>query len=244
LKSSDLGLKYEAAIKFYNEGKYMKAYPLFEELVTIYRGTAKAEQLYYMYAYCDYNMKDYLLAAHRFSTFAKTFPTSKYVEECLFMSALCNYHISPKFSLDQADTYQALEKMELFITKYPKSAKLDTCHQLIDILRAKLEKKSYEIAKQYLKTEDFKGAIVAFKNLLIDFPDTKYREEIVFLILKSHFLLAQNSVSSKKYERYNDTIKAYYKFADSFPQSQFSKLAENYHLIAVKEKDKNQPENI
>ena len=44
LKSRDMDAKNDYAIKLYNKGDYYKALPLFEELITVYRGTKKAEQ--------------------------------------------------------------------------------------------------------------------------------------------------------------------------------------------------------
>lgn len=44
LKSEDDALKYEKAISYYNDGNYYKALQLFDQLVTVYRGTSKAEK--------------------------------------------------------------------------------------------------------------------------------------------------------------------------------------------------------
>ena len=62
---------------------------------------------------------------------------------------------------------------------------------------------------------------------MIDFPETEYREELVFLILKSNFLLAENSIKKKKLQRIKDTIDAYYTFVDSFKESKYLKEAES-----------------
>jgi outer membrane protein assembly factor BamD len=63
-------------------------------------------------------------------------------------------------------------------------------------------------------------------NTLIDFPESKYREELIFLTLKSNFLLAENSVKKKKLQRIDNTIEAYYTFADTFKDSKFLKEAQ------------------
>ena len=243
LKSSDLKQKQEAAMKYFNEGKYYKAYPLFEELVSIYIGTSKAEELYYHFAYCEYFLGDYLIASHRFQKFHSTFPNSKYAEECHFMSAYCHYKQSPRSSLDQTTTYQAIDAMQLFINRYPNSSRIDSCNTLIDGLRSKLEIKHFNNAKQYFRTKYYKSAIIAFENMLTEFPDTDYREEVTFLILKSNYLLASNSVPSKKEERFNNTLKAYIKFADKYGKSKYIKEAEsmydNSNLQLAKLKDSN-----
>ena len=50
LRSDDPNLKYEKAVEYYQEGDYFRSMQLFDELVILYRGTAKAEKIYYYYA--------------------------------------------------------------------------------------------------------------------------------------------------------------------------------------------------
>ena len=50
LKSTDIDFKFQKAIEFFDNEEYVKAYPLFEELMTFYRGTNKAQEIYYYYA--------------------------------------------------------------------------------------------------------------------------------------------------------------------------------------------------
>ncbi|MEM9024415.1 MAG: outer membrane protein assembly factor BamD, partial [Bacteroidota bacterium] len=132
LKSTDLQYKYDRAIQYYDEGECYKAYPLFEELLAVYRGTKKSEDIYYRLAYCDYRLKDYILASHRFEQFYNNFPYSGKAEECTFMSAYCHYLNSPKPSLDQTDTEEAITAFRLFVNKYPYSPRIDTCNVLMD----------------------------------------------------------------------------------------------------------------
>jgi outer membrane protein assembly factor BamD len=234
VKSDDLNLKYEAVERFYKNAEYLKAYPMIEELLTYYRGTNRAEKLYYYYAYCDYYLEDYYLASHHFKLFTKRYPASKWTEECQFMSAYCNYKASPTFSLDQSNTTQAINELQVFANKFPKSNLLDSANTLIDVLRLKLEKKTYALAYQYYHMRNYQSAITSFKNLLEEFPNTENREKVLYLIQKSGFLLAENSVNAKKLERYEDATKAYVKFVDSYPESDYIKEAESIYDKSVK----------
>ncbi len=65
--------------------------------------------------------------------------------------------------------------------------------------------KAFISAKLYYNLDNYKASIVALNGCLIDFPESKYREEIMFMLLKSKYLLAQKSVQSKQTERYQDT---------------------------------------
>src|SRR5215207_7836077 len=74
LKSTDANAKFNAAVGYFEKKDYFRALPLFEELISIYRGQGKAEKVYYYYAYCNYYLEDYELAAYHFENFINTFP--------------------------------------------------------------------------------------------------------------------------------------------------------------------------
>ncbi len=226
LKSDDYEMKYKKTVEYYEDEKYFKAYPLIEELIAVFRGTARAEKLYYMYAYSDYYTGDLLLASHRFTQFAKTFPTSSSREECLFMSAYCQYLMSPPPNLDQESTYQAIQELQQFINTHPFSDQVDTSTVLIEELREKLELKAFQSAKLYYKTENYTAAIRTFENGMQQFPDSEYRGESEFYIFKSHYELAMKSVPQKKIERMAAAEKAYVKFVDANKESPMLREAE------------------
>ena len=225
MKGKDYDAKFDMALKYYNKKNYYKAFPLFEELMSIYRGTAKAERTYYYYAYCNYYSGDYESAAYDFDNFARTFPSSEYAEECAFMHANCFYEDSPIYSLDQTNTIKAIDKLQLFADRYPKSSRLPKCNEMIDELRFKLETKDFENAKLYYGTSQYKSAVTAFKNLTNDYPGTKYHEESMFMILKSQYQYAENSIESKKQERMQQAITFYNEFSNSYSESKFRKDA-------------------
>lgn len=224
--SNDTAKKYREAIKFYEKKDYSKALPLFEDLVTKYRGTAEAEDLSYYYAYTHYKLKDYTTARYHFKTFADTYASSPKSEECRFMAAYCFYLESPTYSLDQDNTLKAMDALQLFINLYPKSERVPEASKLIANLRAKLEQKSYENAKLFLDIGDFKSAVIAFRNSERDFPDTKYAEEMQFLTVKAQALYAGASLELKQEERYNEAIRLADEFGVNFPSSKYLKEIE------------------
>ncbi|MDP2423321.1 MAG: outer membrane protein assembly factor BamD, partial [Bacteroidales bacterium] len=184
VKSTDYEEKYQMAMVFYEQTDYYRALQLFDQLLPFYRGTDRAERLSYYYAYAHYHQRDYVLGSFYFKRFAKTFPRSQFAEECAFMSAYCQYLDSPKHSLDQTNTNEAIKELQLFINMYPQSGRIEECNRLIDNLRAKLELKDMEIARLYFKMENYTAAITAFKNVLKAFPETRFREEIMLSILR------------------------------------------------------------
>ena len=219
LKSGDINMMYEKGMDYYNEGQYVKAVTLFERVIPRMKGTEKSEELNFLQAQCYYKMKDYVMAGHYFRTFVRTFFNSPRAEEADFLGAYCYYKLTARPELDQTNTYKTLNAFALFKSKFPGSDRIDEINKLIIKLQEKLVEKSYDEAKLYYDLEKYKAAIVAIKNSLIDYPDTKYREELMFLKLKSNYLIAFNSIRAKQLERYQNTVDEYYSFIDEFRNS-------------------------
>jgi len=225
--------QYKMATKLYEEQKFNKAIQLFEKITPSYRGKPQMERIQFMVAQAHYNTKQYNLAAYYFDKFAKNYPKSSKVEEAAYLSAYSYYLASPRFSLDQKDTHEAITALQNFIFKYPNSNKVAEANENIKELTVKLEKKSFEIAKQYYHTEDYIAAIVAFDNLLSDYLGTKLKEEAMYLQFKSSYELGVNSISVKKEERLKSALKREDRFKRNFPNSEYlsevEKLTKNLH---------------
>ncbi|MNK43040.1 Outer membrane protein assembly factor BamD [compost metagenome] len=224
--SNDVAKKYQEAMRLYNKKNYAKALILFEDLSQKYRGRAEAEELNYHYALTLYKLKDYTTARYQFKSFADTYPTSKYAEECRYMSAYCYYLDSPAPSLDQENTYKAIDALQLFINFYPKSERAIDAAKYIGLLRAKLEDKAYTNAKLYYdlggagaNAVNYQSAVIALKNAQIDFPDIKYAEEMDLLIIKSQYEYARNSYEIRQEDRFNEAIAYADEFIEVHPQS-------------------------
>ncbi|HBD26917.1 outer membrane protein assembly factor BamD [Flavobacterium sp.] len=201
LKSDDVAIKNEAANKMYEAGKYAKAIRLYEQIAPAYKGKPSAERMFYFYSMSLYKSKQYYLAGYQLENFVASYPKSEKREEAAFYAAECFYKLSPEYSLDQTDTNKALDKMQRFIDIYPESQFLPQANVYVKELREKLEKKAFEIAKQYNTISDFKGALKAFENFLADYPGTPFKEQALFYRFDSAYKLAINSVESKKQER-------------------------------------------
>jgi outer membrane protein assembly factor BamD len=60
----------------------------------------------------------------------------------------------------------------------------------------------------------------------MDYPDSRYREELAYLILKSRYVMATQSVPELLEDRYRATIDEYYSFINEFPNSPYRKEAD------------------
>ncbi len=238
LKSGDLNLKMAKGKEYYNKEEYDKAIPLFEEVLATLRGTKNFEELYYYYAYSQYGAENYVMAAYHFKYIADNYPNFDKAAECEYMSAYCYYLLSPIYSLDQGDTYKAIQALQLFINNHQEDPKVVKANEIIDLLRAKLEFKATKAAELYYDIGDYKAATTALKTLLKEFPDTKNADYIQFLIIKSGYELAEQSINSKKIERYEDAISNYLNFIDKFATSKYAPEAQKIYDKAKSQLDK------
>ena len=228
LKSNNLDYKYAKAIGWYNKKEYVKAIPVLEELIGLYKGTRNTEDLYYYYAMANYRQSDYMIAAYHFKNFTNLYPNSQYAEECLYLHARCNKMLSSKAELDQTYTYKALEAYQLFLNTYPVTNYLDQCNKDIQVLRKKLETKALKNADLYYKTSNFRAAATSFETLLVQFPDIEDAERIQFMVVKANFKFAQNSIFSKKPERFYKVIENHSQFAYKYPSSKYLEETREY----------------
>ncbi len=235
LKSNDNEMKYEAAVDYYEKGDYYRAIQLFDQLIAIYRGTERLESINFYYANCYYQQGDYLLASYYFKRFAQNYPSNPKAEESMYLNAYCYYLDSPRFSLDQTNTYEAIKEMQLFINMYPNSDSIGSCNTVIDELREKLEKKAIEIGIQYYKTRHYKAAITALENVARDFPDSRNRELILYFIMKSYYFYAIYSVDEKQDERYQEAIEIYNDIIYLFPETKYHRELNSMHKNAMDE---------
>lgn len=217
--SNDNAKKFQEGKRLYDKKEYAKALGLFETLLTRYHGTDGATDLFYLNAMANYKLKDYTAAAYHFNEFATSYPSDPRAEEARFLTAYCYYLDAPAFSLDQENTYKCIEKLQLFINLYPKSDRVAEASKLIQDLRDRLEMKAYSNAKLYLVIGDNQSAVIAFGNVLRDYPDTKYAEEMEFLSVKAQYLYAHESLEFKQEDRYTQAIALADQFVEKYPKS-------------------------
>nr|WP_320058732.1 outer membrane protein assembly factor BamD [uncultured Bacteroides sp.] len=231
LKSTDYEYKYEAAKNYFAKGQYSKSATLLNELITILKGTDKAEESVYMLGMSYYNQADYQTAAQTFITYYNTYPRGTFAELARFHAGKALYLDTPEARLDQSGTYSAVQQLQLFLEYYPKSAKKQEAQDMVFELQDKLVFKEFLSAKLYYNLGNYLGnnylsCVVTAQNALKDYPYTHYREDLSILVLKSKYEMAIYSVEDKKTERYREAIDEYYAFVNEFPESKYLKDAE------------------
>jgi len=228
-KNDDWKAKYEGAMKYYETKDYYRAIALFEEVLPVTRGKLEGEKAQFYYAYAHYNDAQYILSAHYFKTFYETYSRSEFANEAQFMYAYSLYQSSPIYNLDQTSTIEAVAAFQIFINRNADSKFVIEAGQIIHELQVKLETKAYHSAKLYHQIGMLNSAIVAFDSFAINYPDSKFNEELQFLKIESTYLMAQQSIPSKQKTRYKGVIKLYEEYIDDYPEGNFVNDALKYY---------------
>jgi hypothetical protein len=78
---------------------------------------------------------------------------------------------------------------------------------------------------------------VSFNNLLIQWPDIDNVERILFMVVKSYDKYAENSIATRRVDRYHSVIDSYKNFIYKYPSSKYvaeaAKYEQNAHFKAT-----------
>lgn len=241
-RTNDFEELYQAAIAYYEQGKYDKAKLYLERVTPYYRGSLEGEKIKYYWAYCEYYMGYYQLASYQFKEFYRTFGRSPYAENAQYMEAYSLYLDAPDANLDQTSSEEAVVAMQNFLNRYPASQRYEDANRMIDELQVRFEKKAYETAKLYYRLTTglsyrnyLEAALTTFETFKNDYPDSDYNEELLYLSVDVSFKLANNSIRSKKRERFDIMTELYEEFKIKYPESTYMGLVEDYYTRSQEE---------
>jgi len=231
-KSSDVNYKLTKANEYFDKKDYNHANLLYKELLPIMKSTRNYETLYFKYAYTYYYLKDYIEASYLFKNFTEFFPSSKNAEECEYMSAVCLFKYSPKYTLDQTNSVKALEALQSYVNRYPNSSRMAEANKLIDESHRKLEAKQASAAKLYYNISHYLAATVAYRSVLRNYPESPNADQYTFMIMKAMMKYARQSVPEKQEERYASAISTYNELKLNYPQSKLLPDADKLYTEA------------
>lgn len=238
-KSADYRYKYEYAKECFAQGKYTRAVTLLQELIVQAKGTSAAEESLYMLAMAEYCDRDYETAAATFKRYVKSYPRGVYAEQAEFYVGQSLYMSTPEPRLDQSATLQAISAFQEYLDLYPDAKMKEEAQQRLFALQDKLVEKELYSAQLYYNLgsyfgnctsggNNYEACIITAQNALKDYPYSSRREEFSVLIMKSKYELAEQSVETRKLERFQDAEDECYGFINEFPDSKERKHAEQY----------------
>jgi outer membrane protein assembly factor BamD len=216
------------AMHYYNKKRWTEAANAFETVLSMGRGTATAEQAQFLLAECYQFNGEYLLAASEYERFAANYPRSERRMEAEYREARNYYDLSPRYKLDQRDTQKAIERLQAFNAKYPQSERADSILVMLDDLRAKLARKTFESGRLYMRLKQYQAAAVYFGLTMDKYPETPWAEPALAEQVHAYLLFAVNSVPEKQEERLKMAVSSYEKYVQIFPDGKNRRQVERW----------------
>ena len=213
--------KYTAAEEYYENGEFRRANALIEQIIPSYRGKPQGERLVFFFANSFFETKSFYSAAIQFENFIKSYPNSQRIQEAYFMEAKSYSMLSPLYTLDQEDTFTGIDKLQVFINRFPNSEYVVEALELMEQLQNKIEKKAFEVSKQYYTIRDYSSAVKSLDNFIADNPGTIFREEALYYRWLSQYEIALNSIESRINERVTELERSLENFLRYYPDTIF-----------------------
>lgn len=239
LKSSDANYKFEYAKRAFEQKKYVQAYTLLKDVVTVFKGSDKAEESLYLLGMSYFENQEYPDAATYFKSYYQRYPKGKYAEPARYYAGYSYYLDSPEAQLDQSETIKGIEELQGFLDYFPRSDKVSLAQNAIFELQDKLTLKELQNAQLYYNLgtylgNNYESCIITAQNAIKEYPYSKYKEDLEMLVLKAKYQEAALSVDEKKADRFRDVIDEYYSFTNNYPESKNREEADNILKIAQK----------
>lgn len=238
-KINDTKYQYEFAKELYARGKYAQATELLNGLVTVLKGTEYGQECLYTLAMSEYNSRNYETASTYFKKYYSSYPRGIFAEQASFYTGQSLFKSTPEPRLDQTATVMAIAAFQEYLDLFPHGTMVADAQKRLFELQDKLVEKELLSAQLYYNlgsyfgncTSDgnnYEACIVTSQNAIDDYPYTSLREEFAALIMKSRYRLAEQSVESKKIDRYREAEDECYGFINEYPESKERHTAEKY----------------
>lgn len=219
LKSGDTEKIYQAGLKAYRNKKFRNAAIYFEAVYNDLYSSDRADTILFYTSKAYYNQGIYDVAADGFDQYRKSFARRPFAEEAEYLLPMCYYHLSRPAERDQSETHKAMIAFNEYLNRYPESIKAEDVRQLLEELQNRLYEKAFINASLYFKLRQYPASVAALRYALKDTPETPYRETMMYLICKSWYNYAKNSIPARKLDRYMKMVDSYYNFKSEYPDN-------------------------
>ncbi len=187
----------EPADRLYNQGVYLmnekhdykESAKKFEEVDRQHPYSEWARKSLIMSAYAYYSARAYdesINAAKRYITLHPGSGDAAYAQYLIGMSY---FDQIPDITRDQTTTERAISALEEVSRKFPNSEYAESARKKVEVARDQLAAKEMDIGRQYLKKQDFTGAINRFKVVVTQYQTTRHVEEALERLTECYMAL-------------------------------------------------------
>ena len=207
--------QYDQAMKLYQKGNNLKAQTQLQKVIYSYPGQTFIDTAQYYLGMTYYNIHNYSESVADFKKLLDTYPSSAYADAAQYQIGMSHYNDSPRYSLDQAETYSAIDEFSIFLDKYPTSSLVDSARVKLNNLYGKLAEKLYKNGDLYMKLHEFGPAILYFGQVRDNYPSTEW----------ARLAFYYTGVAQLKDGKKSDALETFQNFVTAFPDHKLAKDA-------------------
>jgi outer membrane protein assembly factor BamD len=194
--NENISERFNLGVKYFEKEKYLKAEMEFNYLILNNPGSKLALDAQYYLAESMFYQKKYdesIVEYDRYSRFSDDFEK---IESAEFKSCEASFILSNDYLHDQGAAAELMDKLQVFVEKYPVSSFIKDIESFFIDIRSRLAKKEYEAGRLYLKLEEYDSARIYFNEVISLYYDTIYSDKARVEIIFS-FLLQENPTEAK-----------------------------------------------
>jgi outer membrane protein assembly factor BamD len=183
------GNLYNTGLAYMNSGKLNDAVKSFNEVDRQHPYTEYARKAIVMSAFASYRagkFDDAIVSANRYLAL---YPNDKEAAYARYIIGQSNFGSIPDVTRDQAATVKAIAAMQEIVDRYPDSEYADDARQKLIMARDQLAGKEMQVGRYYLERREYVAAINRFKNVVVNYQDTRQVEEALERLTEAYMAM-------------------------------------------------------
>ncbi|MEX2156320.1 MAG: outer membrane protein assembly factor BamD [Gemmatimonadales bacterium] len=175
------------ALTLFRRGDFRRAQLILQRL-TFEFGPSQPElaQARYFLAECHFQMGDRVQAAAEFRKVADEFPASEYAPLALLRAGDSNLRLWRRAELDPTYGETALAIYQELTGRYPDTDAATRARPHVRRLENQFAEKTYKNGLFYLKRKAYDSAIIYFKDVIANFPNTQRAPDALLRLVDSY----------------------------------------------------------
>lgn len=173
----DCSGKIARAVNRFHKNRFNDVKTILDQVKMHCSGHSSMDTALYYLGKANLKTKSPIQASLEFEVLLQDFPNSPFREEVHFLLGICSYEEALSYERDQSKTRDAIREFADFIDLFPQSPFADSAKQYLIECQERLVKKEFMNARFYEKVDQFEAAIVYFRIIIDEFPQSSYVPE-------------------------------------------------------------------
>lgn len=203
---------YDTAMTAYMKENYEEAEKTFRTLMEDHPLSPYSVEAQLLLGDVCYASEKYDDASSYYTNFVALHPTHPKAPYALFQKGMSHFRDILTIDRDQTSTRKALFAFEDLAAGYPGSSYDVKAKELISFLKKRLAEREFYVGRFYYKGKNYKAALVRFRDILKNYPDSGLADMTLYYIGESYRRLGEKKLADE----------AYSSILDNFPASPYA----------------------